>query len=87
MPKESTHAMKHWLEIEADAAVHEALDSRPGYHFHGELLEPCELQDIADDFRAGVGDRRYYEDARLKAIRLAARLLRVAVMAHREAVR
>lgn len=87
MPKERTHAKEHWLAIQADVAMQEAIATCQGHHYHAELLEPIDLQDIADDFRAAVGDSRYYDSARTKALRIAARLLRVAAIAHREAVR
>jgi nuclear transport factor 2 (NTF2) superfamily protein len=90
MPKESTHALKHWVEIQASAAIEHALKDRPGQLYHSDLLNEnyeFDLQEIADDFRAAVNDKRYYEIARTKAIRLAANLLRVAAIAHKEGTR
>lgn len=90
MPKESTHAKEHWLKLQADKATAFALEGCNGHHYHSDLLNEnyeFDLQEIADDFRAAVNDKRYYEMARAKSLLLAANLLRVAAIAHREGTR
>lgn len=87
--KENTHAIHHWLRVQASAAVEEAVSAHDlGHVYAPELrISQAEIEDMIDDFRAGKRDARYYGIARLKAIRLAARLLRFAAMAHRAEVR
>lgn len=89
MPKESTHAKEHWIGLQADEAKVMAIKACKGYSHHSDLLYSIDLDmnDIGDDFRAAVGDKRYYDIARLKALALAAALLRVAAIAHREGTR
>lgn len=90
MPKESTHAKEHWIGLQATEAARIAIEQCKGHRYHSDLLNEnyeFDLQEIADDFRAAIGDKRYYEIARGKALALAATLLRVAAIAHREGTR
>lgn len=88
MAKESTHAIRHWLNVEASEAAQLAASAHDlGHVFPVELcIHKLDLEDLMDDFRAGSRDPRYYDSARRRALEIASRLLRFAVMAHRASV-